>query len=276
MPAWVPTIDSSIVLDSLKSFLLLLTLLIARTLIVRSIAKNSALSMEAKRRWVVTTRNLILFALLIGLIVIWAHELQALAVSLVALAAALVLATKELILCWSGAALRVGGKVYSVGDRVQIAGHRGVVLDHDIFATKLLEIGPGQASHLYTGRVTVFPNSMLFTNALIKENPNQEYGLYILVIPLTDTDDWRNAERRLLDAARAECTPYMEEAGRQMKLLERTNLLEAPSPEPRITIQLSEPGRIHLVLRFPAPDRGRSRIEQAILRRFLDGHIDAC
>jgi small-conductance mechanosensitive channel len=276
MPAWVPTIDSSIVLDSLKSFLLLLTLLIARTLIVRSIAKNSALSMEAKRRWVVTTRNLILFALLIGLIVIWAHELQALAVSLVALAAALVLATKELILCWSGAALRVGGKVYSVGDRIQIAGHRGVVLDHDIFATKLLEIGPGQASHLYTGRVTVFPNSMLFTNALIKENPNQEYGLYILVIPLTDTDDWRNAERRLLDAARAECTPYMEEAGRQMKLLERTNLLEAPSPEPRITIQLSEPGRIHLVLRFPAPDRGRSRIEQAILRRFLDGHIDAC
>jgi len=46
-------------------------------------------------------------------------------------------------------------------------------------------------------------------------------------------------------------------------------LLEAPSPAPRVTIQLSEPGRIHLVLRFPAPDRGRSRIEQAILRGFL-------
>jgi len=156
MPAWLPHIDSSILLDSLKSFLLLVTLLITRALIVRWIAKNQALSMEAKRRWVVATRNSILFALLIGLVVIWAHELQALAVSLVALAAALVLATKELILCWSGAALRVGGKVYSVGDRIQIAGHRGVVLDHDIFATKLLEIGPGQASHLYTGRVTIF------------------------------------------------------------------------------------------------------------------------
>ena len=52
-----------------------------------------------------------------------------------------------------------------------------------------------------------------------------------------------------------------------MKLLKQTNLLEAPSP--RITIQLFEPGRIHLVLRFPAPDRRRSRIEQAILRRYL-------
>ena len=269
MPSWLPHIDSSAVLDGLTSILLLLSLLILRTLIVRAIAKNPTLSMEAKRRWVVSVRNTMVFVLLVGLVVIWAHELQAFGLSLVALAAAFVLATKELILCWSGAALRVGGKIYSVGDRIQIAGHRGVVLDHDIFATKLLEIGPGQASHLYTGRVTVFPNSLLFTNALVKENPGQEYGLYILVIPLRDQDDWREAERHLLDAAKAECTPFMEEAGRQMKLLEQTNLLEAPSPEPRVTIQLSEPGRINLVLRFPAPDRGRSRVEQAILRRYL-------
>jgi small-conductance mechanosensitive channel len=269
MPAWLPHIDSSAVLDGLTSLLLLLFLLIVRALIVRAIAKNPTLSMEAKRRWVVSVRNSIVFVLLVGLVVIWAHELQAFGLSLVALAAAFVLATKELILCWSGAALRVGGKIYSVGDRIQIAGHRGVVLDHDIFATRLLEIGPGQASHLYTGRVTVFPNSLLFANALIKENPGQEYGLYLLVIPLGDKDDWRDAERHLLDAAKAECTSFMEVAGRQMKLLEQTNLLEAPSPEPRVTIQLSEPGRINLVLRFPAPDRGRSRIEQAILRRYL-------
>ena len=269
MPSWLPHIDSSAVLDGITSILLLFSLLIVRTLIVRAIAKNPTLSMEAKRRWVVSVRNTMVFVLLVGLVVIWAHELQAFGLSLVALAAALVLATKELILCWSGAALRVGAKVYSVGDRIQIAGHRGVVLDHDIFATKLLEIGPGQTSHLYTGRVTVFPNSLLFSNALVKENPGQDYGLYILVIPLRDQDDWRDAERHLLDAAKAECVPFMEEAGRQMKLLEQTNLLEAPSPSPRITIQLSEPGRINLVLRFPAPDRGRSRVEQAILRRYL-------
>ena len=269
MLTWLPHIDSSVVLDGITSLLLLLSLLIVRTLIVRAISKNPTLSMEAKRRWVVSVRNTVVFVLLVGLVVIWAHELQAFAVSLVALAAALVLATKELILCWSGAALRVGGKVYSVGDRIQIAGHRGVVLDHDIFATKLLEIGPGQASHLYTGRVTVFPNSLLFSNALVKENPGQEYGLYLLVIPLREKDDWREAERHLLDAAKAECSSFMEEAGRHMKLLEQTMLLEAPSPEPRITIQLAETGRIQLVLRFPAPDRGRSRIEQAILRRYL-------
>lgn len=266
---WLPNVDSGVLLDGIKSIILLLTLLIVRTLLVRSIAKNPSLTMEAKRRWVVTVRNSVVLVFLLGLVVIWAHELQALAVSLVALAAALVLATKELILCWSGAALRVGGKVYAVGDRIQIGGYRGVVLDHDVFATKLLEIGPGQSTHLYTGRVAVFPNSLLFTNALIKENPTQEYGLYIVSVPLRQEDDWRKEERWLLDAAKAECEPFMEEAARQMKLLEQTNLLEAPSPEPRVTIQLPEPGRVHLVLRFPAPDRGRSRVEQAILRRYL-------
>ena len=275
MPAWLPHIDSSALLDGLSSLLLLLSLLVVRTLIVRTISKNPTLSMEAKRRWVVSVRNTMVFVLLLGLLVIWAHELEAFAVSLVAVAAALVLATKELILCWSGAALRVGGKVYSVGDRIQIAGHRGVVLDHDIFATKLLEIGPGQSSHLYTGRVTVFPNSLLFSNPLVKENPNQEYGLYILVIPLTDQDSWLDAERHLLDAAKAECSSFMGEASRQMKLLEQANLLEAPSPEPRVTIQINETGHIQLVLRFPAPDRGRSRIEQAILRRYLNAAAPA-
>ena len=265
------SIDSSVALDGLKSLILLLFLISVRALAVRWIAGNQTLSMESKRRWVVTTRNSVVLAFLIGLVIIWAHELQAFAVSLVALAAAMVLATKELILCWSGAALRVGSKVYAVGDRVQIAGHRGVVLDHDAFATKLLEIGPGQSAHLYTGRVAVFPNSLLFTNALIKENPDQEYGLYTLVVPIKIDDDWQKAERTLVEAAKAECAPFMEEAVRQMKLLEQANLLEAPSPEPRITIQLPESGKLHLVLRFPAPDRGRSRIEQAILRRYLIG-----
>jgi len=262
-------IDSVGLLDLFKSLILLIALVITRTLVVRWISRSPTLSMEAKRRWVVTTRNSIVFMFLIGLVSIWVHELQTFAVSLVALAAALVLATKELILCWSGAILRVGGKVYAVGDRIQIAGHRGVVLDHDIFATRLLEIGPGQAAHLYTGRVITFPNSLLLSNTLLKENPGQEYGLYTLVIPLKTDENWQRAEQTLLRIAKAECGPFMEEAARQMKLLEQTNLLEAPSPEPRITIQLLDPGKIQLVLRFPAPDRGRSRIEQAIVRRYL-------
>ncbi|HEX2055625.1 MAG TPA: hypothetical protein VHF07_03970 [Nitrospiraceae bacterium] len=267
--AFLPAVEPTLLYDILKSLLLLAVVLAFRFALVRSIAKNPHLTLEAKRRWVVAIRNTAALGFLTGLAFLWLNELQTFAVSLVAIAAALVLATKELILCWSGAALRVGGKVYSVGDRIQIGGYRGVVLDHDAFATKLLEIGPGVTSHLYTGRIVVFPNSLLFTNGLVKENPPQDHGLYVLNVPLRSEDDWQTAERALLDAAKAECAPFLDEVNRQMKLLEQRNLLEAPSPEPRVTIQLNEPGRVHLVLRFPAPDRGRSRVEQAIIRRYL-------
>jgi hypothetical protein len=38
-------------------------------------------------------------------------------------------------------------------------------VDHDICAIKLLEIGQGPASHLYTSCVAVFLNSLLLTDA---------------------------------------------------------------------------------------------------------------
>ena len=270
MQQWFPSTDSVFFLDGFKSLILLLVVFVLRTVFVRSISKHSHLTTEAKLRWLVTVRNTMVFVFVVGLIFIWAHELQAFAVSLVAIAVALVLATKELILCMSGAALRMGASVYSVGDRIQIAGYRGIVLDQDLFATTLLEVGPGQASHLATGRAVVFPNSLLFTNALVNETYTKEYVLHITTIPLTSDEDWQKAERVLLDAARAECGPYLEEATRHMQSLEGKNLLEAPSMEPRVTIQLPEPGRIHLHLRFPAPARGRSRAEQSILRRYLN------
>ncbi|MGQ0811084.1 MAG: mechanosensitive ion channel family protein [Nitrospiraceae bacterium] len=265
----IPFIDSTFLVDVAKSLILLLSLLIVRILLVRSIKKHPHLAREAKLRWVVTIRNGMVSVFAVGLIFIWAHELQAFAVSLVAIAVALVLATKELILCMSGAALRMGAGVYSIGDRIQIAGYRGIVMDQDLFTTTLLEIGPGQAAHLITGRMVVFPNSLLFTNPLTNESYTKQYVLDVMTVPLTREEDWQRAEEILLAAAKTECAPYLEEAQRYMRALEQKSILETPSLDPRVTVQIPEPGRLHLLLRFPAPTRGRSRVEQAILRRYL-------
>jgi len=54
-------------------------------LIVRAIAKNPIISMEAKQRRLVSIRNTMVFVLLVELVVVWAHELQAFAVPLVAI-----------------------------------------------------------------------------------------------------------------------------------------------------------------------------------------------
>jgi len=269
MTEWIDALGGTVAQDALKTLILLVGILIVRTLLRRAVAKAPGLSVEDRRRWIISIRNAALLTFIFGLVFIWGHELQTFAVSLVAIAVALVLATKELILCLSGSVVRVGSNAYSLGDRVQIGTHRGIVLDQDWLTTTLLEIGPGSMSHLFTGRRIVFPNSLILTTPLLNETYTREYVYDVMVIPLKAGDDWQSAEQALLEAARAECLPYIGEARQHMKLLEERNLLEAPSVEPRVTLQVPEPGRINLVLRLPMPARGRGRIEQAILRRFL-------
>lgn len=237
-----------------------------RAILVRAVLKSQSLAVESRRRWVVSIRNTIASIFVVGMIFIWAHQLSTFAVSLVAIAVALVLATKELLLCISGSVLRIGANAYSLGDRIQIAGLRGNVVDESLLATTVLEIGP---SHQYTGRAVVFPNSLLISSPLINETYMKKYIIHVITIPLTINDDWKAAEKVLLEAARAECGPFMEEARRHMKQLERENWLDAPSVEPRVNIQLPEPGCVNLLLRIPTPAQRPSRVEQMILRRFL-------
>lgn len=264
------TLDSRWFLhDGLKTLALVVLILAIRLALVRWASQQRGLTVEERRRWVGHIRNGMLLLFGIGMAAIWANELQAFAVSLVALAAALVLATKELILCVSGAALRAGSRFYAIGDRIQVGAQRGIVLDHDLFATTLLEVGPGQVSNLATGRVVIFPNSVLFTTPIVNESFSKDYVFHVLVVPLRNEDDWETGERVLMDAAKAECAEYMQGAADYLHQLEERQLVEAPNPEPKVTLHIDQPGRINLVLRFPVPVRGRARTEQAILRRFL-------
>lgn len=266
---WSPFSNSVILPDIVKSFILLAMVLTGRLVLMRAVTHSTSLSVETKRRWVLMIRNVIAAIFVIGLAFIWAHELSTFAVSLVAIAVALVLATKELILCLSGTVLRAGANAYTLGDRIEISGTRGNVIDQNLLATTVLEIGPGHSSSQYTGRAVVFPNSLLLSHPVINETYMKEYVVQVLTIPLTMEDDWQAAEKLLLEIAMSECIPFMEEARIHMKQLEGKAWLDAPSVEPRVSLHLPEPGRLHLLLRIPSPAHRTSRLEQAILRRFL-------
>lgn len=236
-----------------------------------AVLRQSRLSAETRRRWAVTIRNSLLVVFIAGMVLIWAPQLQTLAVSLFAIAVALVIATKEFIDCLCGSGLRVLTKAYAVGDRIEIGGTRGNVVDVNMLTTTVLEIGPGQTSHQYTGRASVIPNSMLLRNPVTNEMYSQDYRLHIITVPLSTDDDWQTAEKLLLEAAYEECRPFLEDAKQYMKTLEGRSWLDAPSVEPRVTYQLPEPGRINLLLRIPCPAQFPSRLEQVILRKFLTG-----
>jgi len=253
----------------LTTLILLLLIFTLRVGLHHSILENVELAGDTRRRWSVNIRNTLVFASIIGLMFIWAPHLQNTAVSLLAFALAFVIATKELLDCLIGSIFRTASRAYSIGARIEINGIRGNVVDHNFLTTTLLEIGPGQTSHQYTGRAIVLPNSLFLRYPLTNETYIKDYRLHIITIPLSIKDDWKLAETILLEAAHEECQDYIKDAKKKMKALEGRVWLDAPSVEPRVTVQLPEPGQITLLLRIPCPTSFPSRLEQAILKKFL-------
>jgi small-conductance mechanosensitive channel len=187
---------------------------------------------------------------------------------MLAFAVAAVIATKELILCASGSLVRASGNAYGIGDRVEIAGSRGEVVDLSILTTTLLEMGPAPM-HQFTGRTVVIPNSVLLSHAVVNESYDDKVDLHIIRVPLDEGEDWEHAERLLLEAARIECGSFIEEARTHLRRVEARRGVEAPSVDPRVTVQLPDPGQITLLLRVATPARRKGRVEQAVLRRYL-------
>ena len=252
-----------------RSLLLILTLLIIRVVVDRLLAANSGVPVEERRRWSINTRNGLFLTGLAGIGFIWANELQTLAVSMLAFAAALILATKELIMCLSGGVVRQMSNSYSLGDHVEIGVVRGRVVDIGLLSTTVMEIGPNHSSHQMTGRALTFPNSLLLSTPVIRENYMGEYVMHIVNVPLAYEVPPARAEQMLMSAAENACLPHVDVARRHMEDMAKRYLVEIPSVEPRISIQPVDEKRYQLILRIAIPARERQRIEQAILHQFL-------
>jgi len=264
-----PFFSNELIRNALISVAWVIAVLALTGILRNRISNNSKLEKDTARRWLVHTRNATSLVLIGGLVIIWASELQALALSIVAIAVAFVIATKEFILCVSGTILRTVSHPFKLGDRIEIKGIRGDVIDETIFTTTLLEIGPGTSIHQHTGRAITFPNAVFLTETVTNESFTKEFVLHGFTVPVKREDDWAEAEKRLLEAARAECDTYLEDAKAYFDGLASRQELEAFAVTPRVVIQLPDPGTVLLMVRVAVPARRKGRIEQAILRRFL-------
>lgn len=269
LPDWLPTILHSHGSDLLRSAALVLVLLLVHGSIVRTIAANPKVPVDTRRRWMVNVRNAMIVIGLAGLITIWASELQTIALSMVAFTAALVVATKELLMCLGGGLVRSLSNSYELGDIIEIGTLRGRVMDITMLSTTIIEIGPRHDSHQATGRSLCFPNSMLLTQAVARENFTGDYVMHIMTIPLPYSVRPARAEALLQEIADEVCAPHLDGARQHMAMLESKLLMDTPSVEPRISLQPASEKEYRLIMRIALPPRERQRIEQAILRRFM-------
>lgn len=200
---------------------------------------------------------------------VWAEELRTVALSIVAIAVAFVVATKELILCITGSILKMASRSFSIGDRIQIKDFRGDVIDQNLLATTILEVGPGRITHQRTGRMAVIPNALFLSEPVINESYTHDFILHVFTVPFKREDDWRQAVESLLTSAKRHCAPYLDEVRRHMEQLSRQRGLDTPAVDPRVTIQLPSAGEVHLVVRVPARSGERGYLEQAIISDML-------
>lgn len=266
---YLPALDSWLIQHLIHSVVWLVVIVLLRVATVRALLRWEKVPAEMRRRWVVHTRLAFLLVFFAGLFFLWAEQLQTLALSLVAVAIAVVIGTKELLLCLLGGVLRAGSREFAVGDRIVVNNLRGDVIDLGLFTTTILEIGSAEADYQHTGRTIVIPNAVFLSAALANETFMEDYSPHIFTVPVRAGDDWQAAEAALLEAARAECRQYEQGAREHMAKIKKEHGLEPPPIEPRVSLQMPEPGRVNLSLAVTVPTRWKGQVEQAILRRFL-------
>lgn len=244
--------------------ILLVTILVLRAISARFI-RRAVLAPELRRKWIVQTRNGLILLMLMGLVMIWGEELRTLALSIVAIAVAFVVATKELILCLTGSLLKSGARSFQIGDRIQVKDFRGDVIDQNLLATTILEVGPGRLTHQRTGRMTIIPNALFVSEPVINESYTHDYVIHVFTVPFKREDNWRGAQQALMTSAEKHCQPYLDKARKHMARLTEHRGFDIPTVDPRVSIQLPTASELHLIVRIPARSGERSFIEQTIL-----------
>jgi len=266
---------SGTMISNLIASILLVPLgFILRWILVRSLANVEIRSPELRLRWTIQIRNMVFALVTVALLLIWSSELKTTAISLVAFGVAIVISIKELITCVTGSFLKVSTRAFSVGDRIEVNGLRGDVIDQTLLTTNLMEIGPGDNLHQYTGRILTIPNCLFLNNSIINHSITHDYAIVTFSVPVKADANWQDHESWLLDAANEICEPYMDDARKHWQK-EHDILADLPKIEPRVSVQMKSPDELDMVVRIPVPNHQRNNNCQLILRKYLDNKQQA-
>lgn len=245
-------------------------LFLARFFVLRWIRDaNSAWTADQRLKATRYVRTFFVVIMLVGFLYIWGERVQSTITSLFAIAFAIVFSVKELLMCISGSVTRLRGMTYDLGDRITVKNFKGDVIDINLLSTTLLEVGPGTNSHQHTGRKITFPNSLLVTEEVSNESFLENFYLHNIKVPLKREENWERGKEILLEIATNECAPYLEQARRRLREIEKKRSIQMPSVDPRVWVELPDCETTHLYLRFTVPSHLKDRLEQSIVSHFL-------
>ena len=236
----------------------------------RLLRANEKLDMDRKRRRLNTADNVFNLVMFVGLVLIWATELQNIAISIAAFMVALVIATKEFISCIVGAFYKASTRPYQVGDWVRIGQFEGEVTDSDWLSTTLFEVDFKGGSYAYTGRTTIVPNSVLLTNSVQKLNYMRRYVEHSFSISrLTDDVNLFEIKEPILAKIREYSEHFHEVAIRYNSLIEKRLDIKIAGPEPTVRVQTTIEGYNVFTVSLFCPTHEAAEIEQKVTEDFM-------
>jgi len=158
-----------------------------------------------------------------------------------------------------------------VGDRVQLAGVTGDVLEIGLFKLTLMELTNDANGRQPTGRIVVFPNSIVYqTNGnFFNQLPGARYSWNEMRLTLAPDCDYRLAEQRVMEVVGAVFAKYRDSIQRDYHNVESGLNISFESPRPFSRLQLGDAG-IEVVVRYPVPLATSAQAVDEISRRLID------
>ena len=186
-------------------------------------------------------------------------------------AAGIAVALQNVILSFAGYFFVTGRYGIRVGDRIQLAGVNGDVIEIGLFKLALMELAGDGSTHQPTGRVVVFPNSIVFqaNGNFCRQTPGTNFAWNEFKLTLAPECDYRLAEKRLIEVVENVYSPYGDTVQSQYRELERDLNMKLESPRPQCRIRLGQNG-IEMTIRYPADTRHAVQVADEISRRVLD------
>jgi small-conductance mechanosensitive channel len=227
------------------------------------------------------------FAFVVALLVIWRAFSGSSAVVVGLVAGGLTFAMQEVIGAIAGWFNILSGRVYRIGDRVEIAGVQGDVVDITPLRTKVMEIGQqrpslstqaGEPSPSWvsgrqtTGRIVTLSNKLTFTEPVFNYSAAFDYVWEELTLPVPYREDWRTAERILLEEARK--TSDSDGARQAISDMERHFPVPRAEVEPKVYVRATD-NWVELAARFIVPVRTARTARDDLTRRLLARLEDA-
>ena len=263
-------VSEEIIKSVLMSVVMIVAVITGRSILLSAhFRSHPDLSIENKRRSLVVSRNITMLLLLFGLAMIWAAQIQTLALSMFAVAAAIVVATKELIMCLSGSILRSVTKQYSIGDYIEINSLRGRVVDINMLNTLMMQIGPNPLIGQLSGKTLSFPNSLLLSHTVRRDNILGDYVIHTVEIPVPIHLDSDEIIGSLKDVLEPLCEPYVPAIKQHLENVQTQKLFITPAAQPRVSRVPHDDKVYNIIVRFASPVAKRLEIQQAVLDEFL-------